>query len=484
MDFNAAFAEQFGFDQAGIAQMHQGALRTLRELGISVENQAARAALSAAGVRIDGTRAYFEPRFVEDHLQALRRNWGMEPVARPLDRLTVSVGDMCQYYHNPHNDEIELMSTANVIEATRSVAVLRDRGLGSYVPGVPRDVPPQLQAILEYRIGAEFAPGGPTLDTLHPPEALEYLFAMSDALGRPMRGTNIFSVSPLRLSGYEFDLAVEFRERWDEYSVTTYPAVTISAPLHSRAAWVLSIAEALGGAVTLHVVSGGKPVSITPGMFPFDLRTLTMIGGMPECAWMYWARAQVCRFYEPSAGYSMMLGTQAKRPDLQAGYEKAIAGTLGVLTGCDDLHYIGVLSFDDIFSPEGMLVDLELRDALLQLRRGIPNDDPEQWVDVIREGLEKGYMQAETTLNHYPQSFWFSRLFDRLSWHSFQESRAKTARQRARDEILSRLASYNYHPPQVEIGEVRRIFNEAWRKLGGDPHAEYLPLLYNDRLKK
>jgi trimethylamine:corrinoid methyltransferase-like protein len=479
MDFSHDFAKQYGFDLEGIEQMHQGALRALRELGISVENKTALAALAAAGVRIEGTRAYFEPEFVEECLESLRQGWGKS--ARPVpEKITASVGDMCQYYHNPHNDEIELMTAVNVIEATKCVEATRDRGLGSYVPGVPRDVPPQLQAILEYRIGAEFSSGGPTLDTLHPPQALGYLFEMADALGKPMRGTNIFSVSPLRLSGYEFDLAVEYRDHWQEYSVTTYPAVGISAPIHSRAAWVLSIAEALGGAVTLHVVSGGKPVSITPGMFPFDMRTLTMIGGMPECAWMYWARAQVCSYYDPSSGYSMMLGTQAKRPGLQAGYEKAMAGTLGVLTGCDDFHYIGVMSFDDIFSPEGAVADLELRDALQQLRRGIPPDDPAGWVDTIREGLETGYMQAETTLNIYPQAFWFSRLFDRLSWHSFQGSGGKTAGQRAREEALSRIASYHYHPPQDQIARVRAVFERAWEKLGGDPRAEYLPLLYND----
>lgn len=478
MDLSASFAAQFGFDREGIEQMHQGALRTLRELGLSVENKTALDALAGAGVRVEGTRVYFAPELVEEHLLALRQNWGQTPPPAPA-KPTVSVGDMCQYYHNPHNDAIELMSTANVIEASKCVESARDRGLGSYVPGVPRDVPPQLQAILEYRIGAEFCSGGPTLDTLHPPQALDYLFEMAEALGKPMRGTNIFSVSPLRLSGYEFDLAVEFREHWQGYSVTTYPAVGISAPVHSRAAWVLSIAEALGGAVTLHVVSGGKPVWITPGMFPFDLRTLTMTGGMPECAWMYWARAQVCRFYDPSAGYSMMLGTQAKRPGLQAGYEKGLAGTLGMLTGCDDFHYLGVLSFDDIFSPEGMLADLELVDALAQLRRGIPRDDPDGWIDTIREGLEGGYMQAETTLGSYPQAFWFPRLFDRLSWHSFQQVGAKTARQRARDEVLSRLAAYDYHPPQAEIGAVRAVFERAWKALGGDPRADFLPLLYN-----
>ncbi len=109
----------------------------------------------------------------------------------------------------------------------------------------------------------------------------------------------------------------------------------------------------------------------------------------------------------------MMLGTQAKRPGLQAGYEKAMAGAFGVLTGCDDLHYVGVMSFDDIFSPEQMVADLELRDALERLRRGMPPEDPDGWLDDIREGVERGYVQADATLDHYKETYWFPRLFDR-----------------------------------------------------------------------
>jgi trimethylamine:corrinoid methyltransferase-like protein len=195
---------------------------------------------------------------------------------------------------------------------------------------------------------------------------------------------------------------------------------------------------------------------------------------------MYWARAQINRFYDPGAGYSMMLGTQAKRPGLQAGYEKATAGTLGVMTGCDDLHYAGVLSFDDIFSPVQLVADIELRDSLAQLRRGIPQDDPEQWIEVIREGLGKGYIQTDTTLNHYQDAYWFPKIFDRHSWNTYQEINGKDAEERARADILTRLSTYNYTPPASAIQDVRKIFSEAWHKLGGDPGADYLRQLVND----
>jgi trimethylamine:corrinoid methyltransferase-like protein len=343
---------------------------------------------------------------------------------------------------------------------------------------VPRDVPQQLQAITEYRIGSEFLTGSPTLDTLHPPEALPYLLAMAEAMGRPLRSGGMFTVSPLRLVGYEFDIAVDHADRWERFWVTSYPGLGATAPVRMRAAWVSSIAEALGGAVVLHVIGGGKPVHFTVGMFPFDLRTLAIVGGPPECAWMYWVSAQVTRFYNPAHGYSMMLGTQAKRPGLQAGYEKAMAGAFGVLTGCDDLHYAGVMSFDDIFSPEQMVADNELRAALERLRRGMPDEDPDGWLADIREGVERGYVQADATLDHYKGTYWFPRLLDRTGWHSFEAGAGQTAECRAREEALARLAHYDFRPPP-QIEDVRRIYAEAWRKLGGEPDSPILRALCN-----
>ena len=472
--------QQAGFTLEGIQRMHEAALRVLAEIGLEVNNAAALRKLVEAGVRVEGKRAFFDPSCVEDCLTQVCPQRGAAVERAAPARLTIGIGDMCQYYHSPFSDEIALMSTPNVIEATKTAEAMRDRGIGSYVPGVPRDVPPQLQAIVEYRIGAEYLSGNPTLDTLHPPEALPYLLAMAETMGRPLVGSGIFTVSPLRLAGYEFDIAVSYAERWKHFWVTTYPAVGATAPVRLGSAWVLSIAEALGGAVTLHIIGQGKPVGFSVGMFPFDLHTLAVVGGMPECAWMYWASAQVTRYYFPDAGYSMMLGTQAKRPGPQAGLEKAMAGTLGILTGCDDLHYAGVLSFDDIFSPEQMILDCELRDALGHLQHGTQANEAEHWLDEIREGIGCGYVQADTTLDAYQDTYWFPTVLDRSSWHSYQSGEAHSAHERAREEILGRLDGYSYRPPQDAIAELRRIFHEAWSRLGGDPQAPHLRWLINE----
>jgi hypothetical protein len=319
-----------------LEQMHRAALRVLDEIGLQVVNVRALAQLRAAGARVDGDRVHLGPVLVEEHLATMQQDWPAEPVTRS-GPLTINVGDMCQYYHNPHNDQIELMTTANCAEATRAVGAMRDAGFPSYVPGVPRDVPQQLQAITEYRIGSEFLTGSPTLDTLHPPEALPYLLAMSEAMGHPIRSGGMFTVSPLRLVGYEFDIAVDYADRWERFWVTSYPGLGATAPVRMRAAWVLSIAEALGGAVVLHVIGGGKPVHFNIGMF-LSISHLAIVGGPPECADV---RSTPGDRYNPAHGYSMMM-TQAKRPG--RGRMKRRWRAFRRATGCDDLHYAGVMS--------------------------------------------------------------------------------------------------------------------------------------------
>ncbi len=88
-------------------------------------------------------------------------------------------------------------------------------------------------------------------------------------------------------------------------------------------------------------------------------------------------------------------------------------------------------------------------------------------------------MQADTTLDHYREVYWLPRLFDRTGWHAFASGEGKSALQRAQEELRARLDAYAYQPPEG-IREVRRIFAEAWRALGGDTEAEYLGFLYNE----
>jgi len=118
VNLSAALTAQLGFTTGDIEHMHHAALRVLHEIGLRIDNAHALQVLSENGVRIVDNRALFDPPFVEKQLAVIRQirdsDQGTALNAHPrtsaIDLLTITVGDMCQYYHNPFTDKINLLS--------------------------------------------------------------------------------------------------------------------------------------------------------------------------------------------------------------------------------------------------------------------------------------------------------------------------------------------------------------------------------------
>ena len=96
---------------------------------------------------------------------------------------------------------------------------------------------------------------------------------------------------------------------------------------------------------------------------------------------------------EASAG-----GSDQHMPGIQAGYERALNFILPVLSGPDLLVAPGLLGGSMIFSPEQLIIDLEIIRRCKRLRSGI-GSGPEEWLqDVIaRVGAGGNYLAQRST---------------------------------------------------------------------------------------
>ena len=456
--------------------IHRQALAILERFGLAVENAEARALIAGrAGVSVDGIRVRLAPSLVEEEIAANRAALEAEIAARrtraagvddPASSITVGCGDLPQHYRDPLTGETALYTARSLVDATRFLQAAAGDGAWSMVPGVPRDVPPQMQALTEYYVGCEWHAGGGNVDTLHPPEALPYLFEMSEAMGRDIRGCGLFSVSPLRLGGFELDTAVRLRDRFRSYGIASLPAAGASGPVFPSANWAVSLAEVLGGAVVLRLACGAKPVHLGPGMYPFDLRTLAVVGGAPEHVLMQHGAFQVARRYDPGARYIHTVLTQARMPGLQAGIEKSCGAGFAVALGCRDIQGAGLLGFDDVFSPEQFLADVELRGMLRRLVAAVPEPPVDRWLALVEEGLAKSFPESDSTLDHHAEVYRYPRLLDRSTMYG---PPGRSAERAIRDEAAALLE----RPPIVPgagIERAREIWRRAWRELAGS-HA-------------
>jgi len=457
--------------------LHHEALKLLNRKGVEAEGYILSAVEKLDGVVQKGNRLFFDSEVVEDVLQKnycqlLEHGSGLQHSA---DIITIGVCDMPQYYMKPLSDEIQIMTVESLIESTKFLESSQQtsKGVWSMVPGVPRDVPSQLQAITEFYIGCEYCSNGGNVDTMHPEEAVDIISEMAIAMGGNIDSIGMFTISPMRLGGFEMETAIKNIDKFKSFEISSLPTPAATAPIFITAAWIVSIAEVLAGAVVLYLLSGGKSVFISTGMFPFEPRKMWVAGGMPEHSIMEYQRSIIAKRYNPHIYHTHSMTTSAKQPSAQAAMEKTMGATFAVQHGCRDFNTAGLLSFDDIFSPTQFVIDIEIRNTLYTYINGqtMPKEYQSldmDWRDIIDEGLENGYTAADTTLNHYKDSIYFSELLNRDVFQKnligsdgiFGTDMVKTAQEKACDCINN----YNYKPEENKIMEVRRIFNKAWEK--------------------
>lgn len=139
------------------------------------------------------------------------------------------------------------------------------------------------------------------------------------------------------------------------------------------------------------------------------------------------------------------LSTMAKSPGLQAGMEKGYGAGFAAVLGCRSFNGGGLLSFNDIFSPEQMTADIELRDEVQRLTKNAPEPPVDKWLDIIEECFEKGYMDTDTTLDNYKDVYFIPDMLDRSTLHSFMGQRHhKSLEDKITERAIEKIEKFSY----------------------------------------
>ena len=393
-----------------------------------------------------------------------------QPVRRrPGAELELYISQYPQQVHDPDTDRIVPFTAARLTEATKLVGALAGRGLIPQVPGCPVDAPSPLQVILQYRIAAENLPGGGEPVDPKALESLPYVMEMAEVLGRPIRSLPVYVFSPLKLAGESLTAAMAYESRLDSIGVSSMPAAGCTAPLRPGEAFALASAEVIGSALILRQCVK-LSVHWSIGSHAFDLRGMAMSHGSPEALLFQMASHEVDAYFHgrpwgPAVGNTHTL---AKLPGPQSAAEKASTMTVGALLGATNFSCAGALSLDEVFSPIQLLADLEIRDHVQRLARGLDTTcDPDACLADVRAGVAKGFVGLDRTLDEYRHLYWHPRLFERRflgPWRSASEPGfSDVAREMARELT----AQYDYQPSPEVNSEIERIYRRAERELAG-----------------
>jgi len=437
----------FSIDQ--LEQIEEAMLRILEQVGIAVSDEDARKQLLSRGFQIRDDRVLVNRKIVVEFLDVERRSNGdnfsevpqaIEPTSHEI---TVSVSPYPQWVHDIETDKIVPFDTEKLIEATKLLDVLSL----SAPPGCPMDVPPALQPVVQYWVAATYSKHGRGWVDPKSEMTLPYIMEMAEVLDNPLRSLPVYIFSPLTFCSESLTCVLKFKDKLSSVSVSNMPSVGCTAPINVGDAFALSAAEVIGSAILLKELID-LPVSWGIGLFPIDLHSLAMVFGSPENFLFQLAHYEVNAYFHGTKWYPTAgnIHTNAKLPGAQACTEKSSLMTAGALLGARSFGSVGTLSLDEIFSAEQLLYDLEIKDHVQQLVKGLDgNCDPERCLQDVMKGIQqKSFVGLDTTLNSYRHIYWHPRLFERQFFSAWEGEGAKTIRQKTHAIIRELLSQYEY----------------------------------------
>ncbi len=462
---------------ADVARIHAAALQALEEIGLPDAPASGVEILTGAGaIQGDDGRIRFPGALVEDmlakaargitlhgrearhdlHLSGTRVHYGTAGAAVHLVDATGRA-----YRESTVQD---LHDAARIADTLDNIHFLQR-------PMVCRDIPDNREMDLNTiyacvsgttkHIGVSFTEPGFVADGI---EMLHMMAGGEEAWrARPfVSNTNCFVVPPMKFAT-EACLVMENCIR------AGMPVLLLSAgmagataPSTVAGAIVQAVAECLAGIVYVNAMQPGHPAVFGTWPFGLDLRTGAMSVGSGEQALLTAGCAQMHRFYGVPGGAAAG-ASDAKLPDMQAGWEQMCSNVMAGLAGLNMVYEAAGMHASLLgFCHESLILGDDIIGQALRCVRGIEVDDETLALDQMRQVCLGGpghYLGTDQTLARMQADHVYPRLGDRTSPKEWDEIGKPdlVAAAKARKEAILATRSAARLDPQTDAA-IRKRF--------------------------
>lgn len=259
-----------------------------------------------------------------------------------------------------------------------------------------------------------------------------------------------FAISPLKLCTQSTRIMQEAVRHRIPVALSAAPMSGSTSPMTMAGTLAQLHAEQLAGICICQLTNPGAPLLYggIPGMA--NLRTMGYLGGAVECGMMNAAIHQLAH-HIGVPNYNSSGLSDAKIPDIQAGWEKALTTVLAAMGGSNYVHHAaGMLESMLTVAYEQFVIDDEIIGFCCKALQGIAVDADHLALDVIDQvGPGGNFMMSPHTMKYMRSEYFQTNgVSDQKSREKWEKDGALDARERAR-----RLA----------------------RKILAQPPAEYIP---------
>lgn len=408
------------FSDSQIDQIREGAFSILENIGVRIHRSDLLKKLIGSGFHARGDFVLINQSKARSHIEKNTCEFSCPKRIRPFNTHISAYSHM---YEKPDGSGYEPISTYANAAMGRFVNHISKLwpGLSSICPGHPVDVLPELQFFRQCINSFVWCENFYSMEPVSSKIA-QYHFEACEVMERPINGLPIYVSSPLNIAGESLDIAIKFSTKLSSAWVGSMPSLGANTPLNLIAAYAQTIAETLGGAIVFEELTG-VPTSFGTNLFSFDFHAMSMPFGTPEKLVLEWMNAEVGA--RLSGNVSSGIGstdihTNAVHSGVQACIEKSSLAMAGAMRGAQSFGCSGTLGMDELFSPVQLLIDLEMLTHIEHIIDSMPVDEfSDDLIEEVREGLNKGYMFTDRTLDNYKRYQWYPRFFNRKTFGSY-----------------------------------------------------------------
>lgn len=450
-----------------VQRIHRAALSILERTGVQVEEAEARRLFQEAGADVTDDRVRLPRSLVEDAvdwapsrvvLAGRDPKWDLELEGA---RVHIGTGGAALTVLDLETGQPRPAVLRDVAELARLVDAL-DNVHFYLVPVYPTDMDKENVDINQYYAGLanttkHVQSGVYSVEGIRDTvEMCERIMGGADALReRPIVSfITCWIVSPLKFATDVTTLLIETCRQRIPVVLSAAPMAGSTAPVTLAGMLAQLTAEQLSGVVLTQLAQRGAPLLIGPIPATADMKSGRYLAGAAEFGLTNAAMAQMAQFYRLPI-YNSAGMTDAKVPDVQAGFEKAMSAVLAALAGSNYIHHAaGMLENMSSVAAEQFVIDNDILGMAMRVVRGIEVNDETLALDVIDEvGPGGHYLMAKHTLRHMRSELHYpSDVVDRQGRDMWQQAGALDAQERAKEIARRILAEHQPEPldPAVE----------------------------------
>ena len=255
------------------------------------------------------------------------------------------------------------------------------------------------------------------------------------------------AIPPLRLDRLYTELMMEVARRGLPVAIPSEVLAGASGPMTLAGSIVVQLAESLAGITLAQLVNPGTPTILGSTASVMDMKSSAYLSGAIEMGLIQAGVAQMAQYYQLPL-YSTAGMSDAKLPDAQAGYEKAMSSLMVGLAGANFIHdAAGPLEFCMSAAYEQYVIDDEIIGMAMRAVRGIEVTDETLALETIREiGPGGHFLTTPNTLQHMRTEVFHPQVADRRLRDRWEQDGSRDTRERAREIARDHLL---HHEPNA-----------------------------------